>query len=124
MVNYRCMRKRKRPFLFLLVSFLSFMLGGYIVYYLQPNASITFFLIKLPVLPVFFFLLFAFLFSFTAYMLRSKLQGILVASFACIYLLIRMFGFTALFFQILLLALFIATELFFLQNTNKPRKQL
>jgi hypothetical protein len=61
---------------------------------------------------LFFILLALFLFSSGTYVFKSKTHGILIASFAVIYLVFRLSNLTNPFFLILLAALFLTLELF------------
>src|SRR6266566_5869775 len=98
----------KRNLLFLILAVISFFAEMFLIQSFPPDTQLAVLRIKLPILVLFFGLVFLVIFSLVAFLLKSKLQGVLLAAFVVIYLLFRYFGFTKVLFQILLLLIFIA----------------
>jgi hypothetical protein len=108
--------KHKRSFVaagFFLV-FLSLL--GYLVYKVPPGYMIQLLSIGIPILYVFFFLLFATCFYLGAFITKSNKHGILFALLVCIYLVFRINNLTHPLFGVLLVALFLILELLFRYN--------
>jgi hypothetical protein len=107
---------------FLILSLLSALAFGFFVYFVAPNTQFipNTLLTMTPFAnqnatatrALFFILLALFLFSSGTYVFKSKTHGILIASFAVIYLIFRLSNLTNPFFLILLAALFLTLELF------------
>lgn len=104
-------REKKFSFLLLFLCLLSLALLGALIYYFPPNQAYSVLSFNLSVLLLFFPLIFLFLFSLGALILRSKFHGTLIASFVTLYLLFRLNNLTHPFFLILLAALFLTLEL-------------
>lgn len=85
----------------------------YLVIYTAPTSFFAVSSFQVSVLPIFFLLLFLFLFGGCAFIFKSKIHGILIALLAVVYLLFRQNDLTHPFFAVLLLALFLVLELMF-----------
>jgi hypothetical protein len=110
------MKRRKRPFWLLIISFLSLGALGYWIWNFSPDYQITISHTLFPILPVFLFLLFLFIFSLFTFLLNNSRRGFLLGLLAISYLLLRLNGLTSPFFAILLLILFAGVELFFIKR--------
>ena len=121
---------KRRPLLLLFIGIISCIGLCALIYFSTPTAIFTFtrlsaqlpisvnkFMI-IPSMPLFFVLLWLFLFGTGAFIFKSKIHGILIATFVIIYLIFRLNRLTNLFFLLLLLALFVTLELF-ISNKNK-----
>ncbi len=120
-LHFFIMRKRQRLF-FLLPTILSFIAVTYIVLTFPPGKQFHLLSVAISVLVLFFLLVFSFSFALISFILKKKLQGILVATFLVIYLLFLYFSFTKPLYQILLLLIFISVELFFWQRKGKKQQ--
>ncbi|HSW87907.1 MAG TPA: hypothetical protein VLG12_01970 [Candidatus Saccharimonadales bacterium] len=112
--------KKKRLFFFVLMI-LSLGVEMYVIKTFPPNAVIPIITLEIPIVVIFFIVLFVGIFSLVTLFSKKILQGVLFGVFTNIYLLFRYFGFTKLLYQILLLLIFISIELFFFQK--KQEKQ-
>jgi cytochrome bd-type quinol oxidase subunit 2 len=110
------MRKKKRSIFELLISLLTFGTVFFLINNFPPNYQIAINNFKLPILPLFFILIFAGIFLFFEVILANKRRGILIALFSVSYLLLRFFGLTSLLFPALLLILFAGIEKFFVKR--------
>jgi len=105
-------RRRRKPiaaYFFFVIFFIFLLL---IIFKLPPNEALVVQGFKLPIVPIFFIDLYLVLF-FLFYFIFNKLQGTLIASFVCFYLLLRYAHLTHPFFLVVTLGLFITIELFF-----------
>jgi len=116
------MRRKKRALWLLVLSFSSLATLIYLVVSFSPSKQFTLPLEAasdaakwghFPLLPVFFILLFLFVFSLIAYLLNNARRGLFAAFFITTYLLLRFFHLTHIFFLIILIALFFTLELLF-----------
>lgn len=107
------MRRNRRDFLGLAVSFL--VLGSlvYFVVNFGPDKSLKILNISVPTIPIFFILFFISVYELFTFILNSQRRGFLISFFATLYLILRMNNLTHPFFGILILALFITFELLF-----------
>jgi len=110
------MQREKRPFLFLIVSFLSLGALGYLVLNFPPTFQFSILNIQFSILIPGLALLFLFIFSLFSFILNNKRRGLLLGMLTIFYLLLRLNGLTSLFFAILLLILFGGIELFFVKQ--------
>ena len=110
------MRRKKRNFWLLIVSFLSLASLIYFIFSFPPDLKFSIFNLaeggQLSTVAVFFFLLFLFFFSLFSYLFKSTLQGTLISSTIIAYLFLRTLGLTQPLFLILILALLFVIELF------------
>ena len=123
MLNLNYMRRRKKSFWLLVFSLLSLASLIYIIFFLSPSSQLHLPLealakwgitnYQLPILPLFFALLFIFLFSLFAYFLSNTRRGLFSALFVTTYLLLRFFHLTHIFFLIILISLFVTFDLLF-----------
>ncbi len=96
----------------MVTSFFALVLASLLIFF-PPTASFSIAFLRIPVLYLFFTLLFAFLFYLGTLILRSRIHGLFLGVFALSYLVLRLNGFTQLFFLILLLTLFVMLDLIF-----------
>ena len=117
------MRRRKRPLLLFIFSFLAFAALTYLIINFDPTRKFPIFPAKqdlaspdslqFSLLPIFFVLVFLSTFSLSAYLLNNSRRGLFIALFIIVYLLLRFYNLAHLFFLILLIALFFVLELLF-----------
>ncbi|MDP2637455.1 MAG: hypothetical protein Q8P26_00135 [Candidatus Levybacteria bacterium] len=107
------MNRRRRPFWLLVISLLSLagLIFSILVY--SPSTQFSIYNFQFTILPVFFLLIFTFLFSLIFYLLRSTRRAALIGLLTIIYLIFRMLNLNSPYFLLLLIALFISLELFF-----------
>jgi len=110
------MWKRKRHILFLFLGLISFVALIYSVLSFAPAYGFTVYGLQLTILPVFFVLLFSFLFFLFSFIFTSKRRGFFVGAFIVIYLILRFNNLTHPFFLLILLILFGSLELFFVKR--------
>lgn len=112
----KCMQKYKRPFHFFLLAIL-FTIGLiYLLVSFPPSFVVAWHGFSVPLLAIVGILFACTLFSFCTYLFNSKIQGILFAIFCFAYLFLRYIAVTNIFFLLLLFALFVVLELFFLKK--------
>lgn len=104
--------RKRRNYIFLLLTILFGTLTFYLFYNLFPTYKFTVSNIQIPILPVFLFSLTGFIFSITTFLAKSRLQGIIFSVFITGYLIMRTQGLTHWIFLIIVIALFVTTELF------------
>ena len=117
------MNRRKRSFWLLVLSLLSLAALIYLIVSFSPSSKLHLPLgalakwgitnYQLPILPVFFLLLFTFLFSLLSYLSRNLRRGATIGLLIITYLTFRMLNLDSPLFIVLLIALFISLELFF-----------
>lgn len=112
-VTKTSLHRKKRPINLLMLSLLSFVGLGLLIFFFQPTAHFSLFILQLPVLPFFFVLLFFSCYGLCSYLFKSRRHGILITCFVIIYLLFRLNNLTHPFFLIILAALFLTVELLF-----------
>jgi len=110
------MHKKKRSLILLSLAFISFIMEGYLILHFPPAYHGKILRYTFSIVVPFFILFFLFLYSFLGFVLRNSSRGMRIGIFFCCYLLLRLFGLTQLLFFLLLLALFVVVELFFLQK--------
>lgn len=118
MLYTRSMRRKKRSLLSLCVGSIAILSLVLLIIYIPPTFSLKVGAISLSILYLFFSLLSLTIASFTYFLTKSKLHGVLVALLLSSFLLFRMNGLTHPFFIFLLIALFLTLELLF----TKPRQ--
>jgi|WetSurSiteA1Bulk_404760.scaffolds.fasta_scaffold00067_14 hypothetical protein len=104
-------RKKRKNFLpTLLLTILLWISLFFLIYFVEPD---TF-----GVVPLFFFLIFfAFLFSFATLLADSR-RGLSISVFLTLFLILRYFGIGNILNLLLLLGLFITSEVYFLKNKS------
>ena len=117
------MNRRKRPFWLLVLSLLSLAALIYLIVSFSPSSKLHLPLealakwgiinYQLPVLPIFFLLLFSYLFFIFTYLSRNIRRATTVGLLIITYLIFRMLNLDSPYFLLLLIALFISLELFF-----------
>src|SRR3989344_3844363 len=103
------MKRRKKPIWLLIGGLLSLVIFIYLIVFFSPNSQFSLAprsLGEVGIFPLFFILIFAFLFSLFSFLLNNFRRGIFVGLFALIYLLLRLLNLTHPFFLIMLLILF------------------
>lgn len=108
--------RKRRNFVYLLLSILIFIGLSYLFFNFSPNSPIEFIGIGIPTKPIFLGLIFGFLYSLFTFIFIKKEQGLLIAGFTTVYLLLRFIGLTHWLFLILFVALFITLEIFILKK--------
>lgn len=95
----------------LLLLFIFSMIGlCYLFLTFPPGSAFIILGINISYVLIFFILLFLTLYGLVAFFLTSALQGVLVGSFICCFLLFRIINLTHPFFTILLFILFLCIE--------------
>ncbi len=112
-LNFAMRKKGTKLFIISIFSLASLL---YLILSFSPSFKLSYLNFQIPIIFVFFVLLFIFIFSISGYIMRSKTQGILIGLFAVSYLLLRFIGLTQLFFLILLLIFFIVLEFLFARH--------
>src|SRR5439155_42067 len=92
------MRQKKKPFIFLLLALVSFVLLNCLIVFFSPALQLYIFHVQLSLLYFFFILLFVFLFSSGTYLFKNKKHGFLIAIFVTCFLLFRVNNLTHPFF--------------------------
>lgn len=108
--------RRRRNVVYLLISILILIGLAYLFFNFSPNKPIEVKGIHIPTKPIFLVGIFGFLYTLFTFILIKQIQGLLVASFTTIYLLLRFIGLTHWLFLILFIALFVTLELFILKK--------
>jgi hypothetical protein len=106
-------RNKKNVKLFLLLGIPSFLGLMATIFFFSPDTNLSLSNYKIPLLPLFFLLLFSFFFSLGSFLFKSKIHGLLLGLFVISYLLFRLNNLTHPFFFILLAGLFLTLELLF-----------
>jgi hypothetical protein len=107
------MRVRKKIIYLPVISLAALLSLIYIIFSLPPSFELNLNYFTLPILPISFLLFFIFIWSLVAFIFISKVQGFLFAIFPTVYLLLRFFKLDQLLFLVLLILLFVGTELLF-----------
>ncbi|MBI3984396.1 MAG: hypothetical protein HY344_00425 [Candidatus Levybacteria bacterium] len=110
------MRKRKKLLILPVLSVISLICLIYLVFAFSPNTTVSFSSLKITAIPIGFLLLFIFLWTTVWFIFANKIQGLLLATFSLIYLILRLNNLNQTFFLVLLFILFAATELFFFRK--------
>ncbi len=110
------MKRGRRPWLLFIPGVLSLAALSYLVYYYPPDYQFLISNFQIPVLPVWFVLLFIAVYGIFSFFLNSKRRGFMLSLFAVIYLLLRLNGLTHLLFLLLLIVLFGLIELFYIKR--------
>lgn len=105
--------KRKRSWKLLVLALFSGSLFVLFLYFVPPERVYSFSTLQFSVIPLFYVLLFTFLFAAVSFAFKSKIHGILAALLTVTYLVFRQNSLTHPFFALLLLALFLVLELLF-----------
>lgn len=112
----RPIARKRHNYIYLLLSILFGILTVYIFYNFPPGYKFPISEIEIPVLPIFFISLAGFIFSLLTFIFIQKTQGLIVSFFVILYLIIRIMGLTHWIFALLVVALFITSELFILKK--------
>ena len=104
--------RKRRNYIYLLFSILFAISTGYIFFNFPPGYKFPVSNFEIPILPIFFVSLGAFIFSFFTFIFKRKLQGLIFVLFVISYLALRLTGLTHWLFLFLILALFATIELF------------
>src|SRR6266700_3243747 len=107
------MEKKKRSWIFLVVSIIVGVLSILAILFISPDYSLSMGDLHLSIVYPFLLILFLFLFFATSYIINSKIHGVLLASFVVCYLLFRLNNLTHPLFLLLLVGICIVFELFF-----------
>ncbi|MEK7559457.1 MAG: hypothetical protein AAB521_04065 [Patescibacteria group bacterium] len=110
------MRKIKNFLPALFLSLLSLGILIYLVFNQTPNSEFTFGGIHLGMSYIFLALLFVFIFGISSFVLKNFRRGAFIGAFVALYLVLRILNLTHVFFFLILLALFISLDLFFVYN--------
>ncbi|MEK7551473.1 MAG: hypothetical protein AAB532_02645 [Patescibacteria group bacterium] len=110
------MRKRKKLFILPILSIISFICLIYLIFVFPPQTIIAFSNFKVSALPISFLLSFVFLWTLFWFIFANKIQGLLLATFPLIYLILRLNNLNQTFFLVLLFVLFAGLELFFFRK--------
>lgn len=112
----RPIARRRRNYVYLLFSILLAIALMYVIKNLPPSYMIPVMNFGFPILPVFFLLLAGFIYSLLTFIFIQKTQGILVAFFVILYLILRLLGLTHPIFAVIILVLFIVSEFIILKK--------
>lgn len=99
------MRNRRKYLPFLLSSPILFILIVILAVFWSPSQTLTLFNISISLVIIFFILLFSAFFLLGTYIFKNPLRGLFLGSYILSFLILRYFGFTNLFYPILLLLL-------------------
>lgn len=110
------MRQRKKLFILPILSIVSFVCLIYLIFAFPPETIITFYNFKISALPISFLLSFVFMWTLFWFIFVNKIQGLILATFPLIYLILRLNNLTQTFFLVLLFVLFAGLELFFFRK--------
>ena len=108
--------RRRRNYIYILLAILLAIALMYIVKNLPPSYAIPVSNLKMPILPIFFLAFAGFIYSLLTFIFIQKTQGILISFFVILYLILRLLGLTHWGFGIIILALFITSEVFILRK--------
>jgi hypothetical protein len=112
----RPIARKRFNFFYLLLSILFAITTIYLFLNFPPSYKISIYKFSMPIIPVFMASLATFIFCIFTFIFKRKTQGIIFAVFTIVYLIIRLLGLTHWIFLVLILALFITTELFILKK--------
>ncbi len=88
----------------------------YLIINYPPDFQFSIYNYSLQIIPVFFVLLFVFLYFLFDVLFASRRRGLFAGFFAATYLLLRLSGLTHPFFLVMLIILFGCLELFFVKR--------
>lgn len=108
--------RRRRNYIYLLLAILFAIFALYIIKNFPPFYKFPVMNIGIPVLPVFLITLAGFIYSILTFIFIQKTQGILVSFFIIIYLVLRLLGLTHWGFGVIILILFIVSEIYILKK--------
>src|SRR6185437_4527576 len=110
------MKKRKKFLPHLLISLLSFIGLILIIITFQPKDIFDFFVINIPIVIVFFFLVLLSFGGLFIFIFKNLHRGILIALFLICFLLMQFARVNNIFFTLILAAIIILLELFFMKR--------
>lgn len=108
--------RRRRNFVYLLLSILIFIGLAYTFFNFSPTKPIDVNGFGIPTKPIFLIAIFGLLYTTVTFISNKKPQGLLAAILVTGYLQLRFIGLTHWLFLILFIALFITLELFILKK--------
>lgn len=108
------------PYAIFFICCLLFLIAVVILF--DPSVTLSIFTIKISIIPLFFIVLLPTLFSFFYVIFLNTRRSFLAMTFVLLFLLLRFFGFSNALYAILLLAIFILTELLFIKVLNPSAK--
>jgi hypothetical protein len=111
------MQRKKFPIPLLIIAVVLSIATIYSIFSFPPSYTVTLWLLSIPLLPFVLLGLGLSIFATITFFTRSILHGLLIGSVSIVYLLLRLTGLTSVFFVILLLAICVAIELFFVKKT-------
>lgn len=111
MANER--HRKKQPYFSIIWGSISMLLCIVAVFFFPPTHRFYLAGVPLPILPLFFSLLFLGILGITQFFFHTPKHGIFLGSLCIIYLLFQLNSLTHPFFLLLLVALFVALELLF-----------
>ena len=112
----RPIARRRRNYVYLLLTILLSIALMYVVKNLPPSSIIPVMEFGIPILPIFFLLIAGFIYTLLTFIFIQKTQGILVSFFVILYLILRLLGLTHWGFGIIIFALFIVSEIIILRK--------
>lgn len=104
------MRKKKKYFPAFLFSIVAFIIIAALIIFWSPNQSFTVLDFSISTKIIFFILIFINLSLFGSFVFSSYTRGFLLGFFLTSILLLKFFGFTNLFYPVLLILLFILVD--------------
>ena len=114
---YPCtMRARKKHLPYLYISIPLLIILVVVIILINPQKNLEIAGISIPSLPIFFTLLFLFLFSLLSFLLLHTRRGALVALFISSFLLLRAAGFREFYYVVIILVILILIELFYIKR--------
>lgn len=108
--------RRRHNYAYLLLAILFSIILTYLVVNTSPNQPLAIKSIEIPTRPLFLLSILGLLYSAFTFLLIKKIQGVLIAGFTTLYILLRFIGLTHWIFLILFIALFVTTETFLLKK--------
>lgn len=104
------MRKKRKMLPYLFASFVIFIVLSLLIIFWSPEQSFLILDISISVKWFFFLLVFASLSCLSTFIFSNIIRGLLVGFFVASVLLLRIFGFTNIFYPVLLIVLFILID--------------
>jgi hypothetical protein len=110
--------RRRHNYIYLLSAILLAITSLYILKNYPPFYQIPFMNVGIPILPLFFLSLAGFIYSLLTFIFIQKTQGIIVSFFIILYLILRILGLTHWAFGVIVLVLFIISEVYILKKNK------
>lgn len=108
----RPIARKRHNYIYLFLSILFAISLGYLIKNFPPGFDYPVMNIGIPILPLFFVLIAGLFFSLLTFILIQKTQGIIVSFFVITFLLLRFYGFNHWIFAVIIISLFIFTEVY------------